>query len=255
MKVFSPDKGERGKKLHFICIFDVAEWEGCCVEWLSPIGLSLKYPGVSRAHFSIMMTQVSEILPLLTLAARHGFWLLNITAIKAIAERINVEVDVPLNSLDLFDLCWHTVRKVLHPCSPSVILDAVQHRLITMARSEKVSAHEVFMGLDEGLQVLSRDDEDDVRKNQKKQRDVESKTKAFSDSYRAAVGKHRPLAPKPKAKPKGSSRGASASSSQRVERVVPQVPDGAITQVEAKQLLAPGFVLYGVWVCVSVVGV
>ena len=117
MKVFSPDKGERGKKSHFICIFDVAEWEGCCVEWLSPSGLSLKYPGVSRAHFSIMMPQVSDILPLLTLAARHGFWLLNITAIKAIAERINVELDVPLNSLDVFDLCWHTVRKVLHPCS------------------------------------------------------------------------------------------------------------------------------------------
>ena len=29
--VFSPDKGERGKKLHFIGIFDVAEWEGWCV--------------------------------------------------------------------------------------------------------------------------------------------------------------------------------------------------------------------------------
>ena len=37
-----------------------------------------------------------------------------------------------------------------------------------MAKSEKVSAYEVFMGLDEGLQVLSRDDQDYVRQNQKK---------------------------------------------------------------------------------------
>ena len=200
--VFFPDMGARGKKLHFICLFDIKEWEGCCVAWLSPSALSFKFPQVSRAQFSIMMAQVSEIQPLLTLAARYGFLLLNITALKAIAQRINVEVELPLNSLDLFDLCWHTVRTVLHPCSPSEILDAEQHRLIQMAKAEKVSAHEVFMGLDEGLQLLSRDDEEDVRKNQKKQRDVESKTKVFSASYKAATAKHKPLPQGPRQRPK-----------------------------------------------------
>ena len=98
------------------------------------------------------------------------------------------------------------------------------------------SAHDVFMGLDEGLQLLCKDDADDVINEQKKCGNYQVSQDAFAKEFAKKMAKVKPL-PTPKVdNRKGNRRGSSSSS----KPAPPTVPEGAITQAEAKLLVPPG---------------
>ena len=145
-----------------------------------------------------------------------------------------MQVEEGLSNLDVFDLVWATCKHILQ-CDDNTALPCVQKRAGFTACAESVHALDVFMGLDEGLQVLNRDDENDIRENQKKAKANASQSDEFSNKYKAQRAKTQPL-PKAKAQAK-SRRGGSAGSRQPF---VPAVPAGALTQQGAKLLLPEG---------------
>ena len=143
------------------------------------------------------LVQTGGIQKIMVLAARCDFWSLNQQVINGLAEIEKVEFQEPVGNLGLFDLCWYSAKHILQ-CSDEEALKCCQHRLDHMAKKHAGgSAHDVFMGLGEGLQILCKDDAHDVTKEQKKCRNNQVNQDACSTECAKKMAKVKPL-PKPK---------------------------------------------------------
>lgn len=184
-------------------------------------------------------SQDSEIDDLMVVAAKCGFWNLSRQALIQLCHYKQVDISTGAN---LFEVCFALVQGVLGS-SDSETLQIWYLRNVTMNDRAGGDTMDMFLSLDEGLQCLGRSDEQEVRQTQKVAKEKKREASEFSasfktktqqvDPYRADRGLQRNGAARG-----GRGRGGRGVSTRDMERK--SVPEGAITQAEAKRLLPPG---------------
>ena len=232
---------EAPKRLTFVALLNLAEWEGLACSW--------KGPRWQRSVFKALVGGVvaipaaaSEPRPLLELAALQAFAEMPLATIKHFGTSRGIES--PMDSLSTTLMA--VVMDILK-CSEEEALDIVRVRC-----SRKVDAStEAFMSLDAGLEIFSKSDEQDLRKEQETTKARVNEASDFRQEYAARRSSGRPPEPKAKAKAKALAR-------DRRREWCPDaptaIPDGFIEHAEAKKMLPPGALIWrrltvGGWQC------
>lgn len=231
--------GAASKRLHWVCLLDLAEWEACTFEWRSPAWQFVAHPSLVALRPAVRAVQSSPTEDLLKLAARQGFWGLGLITLQALGQSLGLS----LRGCNLFDACWELVHHILQT-DDNDTLACMQHRMSIMHR-EAPFRSELFLELDEGLSALDKDEEKDARRQQNTEKVEQRLREDFTERFRKTCVRVRPKA---KAKASGSARGSGSQASGRRRRASPvgeergyaAVPPGAITQQQAKALLPPG---------------
>ena len=92
-------------------------------------------------------------------AARYGFWDLNKTALTSLATYQGLECEA---SEDVFSLCLQMVMSVLN-ISEATAAEKLQRRLVLLHARDTVVI-ETFLQIEEGLELLDKDDQKAARK-------------------------------------------------------------------------------------------
>ena len=118
--------------------------------------------------------------------------------------------------------------------SEAKAVEKLQRRLVLLHARDTVTI-ETFLQIDEGLELLDKDDQKAARKEQDKLRGKKKEAADFACSFKQKRAHH---------KGKAQSGRSSASKDKEKDKNNDKtafVPAGAITQHDAKQMLSPGF--------------
>lgn len=181
--------------------------------------------------------------PLLTLAARNAFWPIQLPTLQQFV----VEVRSAVATGTLFDVLYSLVAHILGATDQQT-LDIVRSRCVA-----KVSTSaEALLSLDAGLDLFTKSDQADLRKEQDQVRSATTFAKDFAAEYKA---RHRSLGlPEPKAKAKAKALSRQRGSDWCHPRAPARVPEGFIEHADAALLLPPRGTIWrmlrvGGWQC------
>jgi hypothetical protein len=233
--VFAEDRQLAKTKLHWATLLVPSEWEACLFEWRSPRSQRIEFPGLRLAPVGIRRIQSSQVRDLLQLAARHAFFTIGRTNLVAICKGIEMDVD---STWSLYDLVWNMVKTVAGtpelPLSDEEIFDIMRLRVPHMD-TQGDDMIDAFLDLDEGLSLLDRDEEKELRDEQHKQRNTRNTCK----DYLGDLGKTRERLyprPKPKAKAKGKAKAKAVAAPAQPRLPAEERPESRTL----KLLLPPG---------------
>ena len=128
---------------------------------------------------AVRAIQSSKVEGLMSCAARHAFWDMNLSALQNMAELRGLEYDT---SWSLFKLCLTLVMRVLK-VSEADALDKTKMRVASMSSQLDGETMQALLQLGEGLQVLDKDDETLVRKQQNKLKNQQVQARDFTKEY------------------------------------------------------------------------
>lgn len=236
---FSPQV-QAPEELPWVALLALSEWEAWAFEWKSPLWQSLAWGAHLGAAVAVPIRSPE---PLLIVAARNAFWAIPLPVLQQLA----VEQGSPVTSGSLFDVLFGLVAYLLGT-SEAETLDIVRSRCTPRLSTNA----EALLSLDAGLDLFSKADQSDLRKEQDQVRSTVALAKDFEEEYRA---KRRTLAP---AEPKAKAKSRALRRERRVAWCHPQapdrIPDGFVEHAEAKKLLPPGGAIWrmlriGGWQC------
>ena len=128
-----------------------------------------------------------------------------------------------MSSAKLFGLLWHLVAYVLTVESDADILRILQIRLGKMSSACAVASS--LQMLDDGLDLLDKKEVDALKRMKKDMSEAEARNNEFKDSYRKKAKDVLPAPSRPRKKAQSAGL---------------RIPDGDISQPEAKLLMPPG---------------
>lgn len=211
----------------------MASVEAWSYEWVSPLGLSLKYPDLGehcRRSVSLKALAIGQPGPLLKIAAQRGFWDLGATALHMLAKAANID----MRSSSVFDMAMGLVQGILE-VDETAALDILAQRM----RYDTSACTPELLELDEAADLLDADAKEEC----KRQQNDAIKTRQRFAEFEGAWQKKRKAVVKvaAKAEAKANARkkkGGGAASSAPPGPIT--LPSGVLTQAELKHLVPNG---------------
>lgn len=216
----------------WIVLLEEGEWDAMPIRWACPWEVQRQWPSVAGAMpTGLCAVPLGPPEPILTVAAKHAFWMLPKTTLDAWSKELVVEQP---SGADLFTTLWNLVERVLQPIGENDIMDILMRRLANLAARERPGTEEL-MQLDEGNKLFTKEEEADLRVDRKPIVAERVVAKSFAKRWtekRAAL-------PRPKAKAsskgKGAPKGACRSARGAQSKYLPRVPAGQFTQAQVRQ--------------------
>ena len=229
---------ERTSEVCFITVLDLSIWEAFVYTWRSPSYCALKYSCNARRLVAIPNAPPR---PLLQVAAMAGFWTIPAWELK----RLATHVGCPGlgDGMTSFDLAFSLVQHVL-TLSDADTMAILQNRLA--AWNDKCSAGicNSFLRIDEVSEIFDKEDTEAAQLQKKKIQDAKVEKQLFATAFKdkmvaikdaealaAARGRGRGGRGRGRGGPGGHPWG---------DRIYRSLPEGALTQAQAKERLPPG---------------
>lgn len=228
------------KQLEFVALLELGEWEGFSCIWRGPLWQTLAWSRIVDGTVAVPTSLEPQ--SLLALAAKVAFGSLPWPTIR----QFGLELGVALPMTSLLETLLGVIMKVL-ACSEDVALDLVRGR----CSAPDTTGMEAFLSLDTGLEIFSKSDEQDVRKEQTQMKSKRTEAKEFMQEYRARRAARAPAAPRGKAKAKALARERKATWCATAPE---RIPEGFIEHSVAKRMLPAGASIWrtlqtGGWQC------
>lgn len=141
---FEPEvSGDRPAFLPIVCL---DRWEACQYEWRSPASMKLHFPDAALP-LRVLPLQTTAPEPLLTCAARQGFWSLPLPALQGIYEALTA-----------------LVPKILPQASDEAIEAILSRRIVALSKKASPDSVEEVLQLDEAADFLEKEDVKEIKK-------------------------------------------------------------------------------------------
>lgn len=156
-----------GSTMRSVAVTNPAKWVARSYKWRSPAWQCVNFPHLrcyTKAIFEgVRAFPDSSPIPLLKLCARNAFFSVPVVLMRKIANHLQVPGITASSSL--FETTWCLCSHILGR-QPEDILPTVAQRMATMMVRQAPCAVEC-LGMDEGMQLLDRDEEKAMRDAQK----------------------------------------------------------------------------------------
>lgn len=234
LTAFLPEISAYSRQMHWVALLDLDDYEGCTFKWRSPHWQWHEHPS-SREHMctekvgSCLVMAVPEMTgSLMEVGARNAFWQFNATQIKLLGGSVGIRL--PPTRSNLFTVVLAVVQGVLS-CSEEVAVDIMSRRFSQVGDFN----YDEFMSVDEGIQMMSKDEEQEFKKEKKLQAARSETVTAFAKEWKGKVTELRTQ------KAKTPAAKATARKKCLKEYKGPSsIPTGGIEQDIARQLTPPG---------------
>lgn len=167
------------RRLEFIAIVDLNDWEAYHIEAVSPLHTHMKFPKTFMGKLTrILFLARGDPQPLLLLAATRCFWNLNVVFLRRLAAHVAIAVDP---GCDLFDVCRALVSGIAKPNSDG-LRDILRLRLLAMSASS-AGAYNALLECDEAMEYATRDEKEVLNKEKDIAEASQSERARFLRSY------------------------------------------------------------------------
>lgn len=233
----------------FLPILDDTEWEALSYTWHSPAWQHLNMPrvGGSMPHAVRAISVANEEwAPLMTVAAKAGFWSLGKEVLKQIAEHTGASYD---HGWDIFEIAFSLVKHVLQ-CSDSETCDHLKVRAGYLDFVDDDCCEALMELNNDGAGILDPEDEQDLQ-NQKANA---IGRKAMHDDFVKSLRERKSVIVQ-------GSHAASSSSGRQAKKkplfkksAYPPFPAEMVSQSELRKFVPPGASVWcgysnGSWQC------
>ena len=113
-------------------------------------------------------------------AAKNHFWDLGITDLQFIAQHLEISIPDKPSLLDVLVVLTTEILQI----SEDAALDILAPRLNKLTKGHSQTAVDQFMELDEASKLLTREDEEELHKEQEKQREAQDRTMSFLNEFK-----------------------------------------------------------------------
>jgi hypothetical protein len=225
--------GDNINKLHWVILVGMNDYDVMSYTWMSPLHFCLKHPGKPCPGAVAAPTGPPE--PIHHVASRCGWWTLSRTMLAKFMSFFGFDHGVEASA---FDLAFDLVQKTLGTSDEETLV-CLEHRIKAMHEKANVIGTDQLFDFEEVREWVDKEDLKDVKDAQKQRsqcKDAASEfVKAFASKRQSvryvALGKG---GGKGRGKGRGRGRGGGHPWG---ERVFPELPPDAISQVEARRLL------------------
>lgn len=224
------------QQLHFVCILDLNEWEGCSYEWRSPMWVWENHPRARprlredpAALACVRAVPTNRSGSLLEVAARNVFWSWSLTQLKQVASHIGLKFSTQEPSC--FSAALDLTKHILHTGDDEA-LALLSSRFGWMEPDTNFAE---ILQLDDAYQLMSMDDEAEFKREQHLQKNKESGANSFQWEWRQAFVDAKTRKCKSEA-----SKQAKLQAALTAYKCPPTPPEGAISQEEARAMTPLG---------------
>lgn len=145
----------------FLSIVCLDRWEACQYEWRSPASMKLQFPEMTLP-LRVLPIQTTAPEPLLTCAARQGFWSLPLPALQGLSKFIGCPEGS--SAPGIYEAITALVPTILPQASDEEIEAILSRRIVALSKKASPDSVEEVLQLDEAADFLEKDDVKDIKK-------------------------------------------------------------------------------------------
>lgn len=174
---FEPDAEARSVVIE--PILSLTSWEGWRLTWRSPAWQWQHAPPLRSEAAALRAIAEGSPQPFLSLASEAGFWTLGKDVLDKLAEHLGAGA---VSAEDLFNSLTNVIAAV-NPSISEDRLDLIAEQRLARMRHECASCVEELIELDEGVHMLDKDDERDIRDQVKDRKHKADVIQEFESSF------------------------------------------------------------------------